>query len=224
MDMMMRSAPVSFFFLFPSFLITLLVSISLALFVAFNRGTIWDRLIVIACIFGLSFPGLGLILFGQYYFAYKLGLFPISGFSFGFPEAISYLALPTIIYVMISLGYEVRFYRTVMLDEISQDYIRTARAKGLSDTVVMFKHVLRNALIPIITNIVLEIPLLILGSLIFETYFSIPGMGSMLIDALNTSDFPVIKAMVVILSIIYMVFNLLTDILYAVADPRIKLG
>lgn len=223
-DLIARAAPVSFCLMLPSFLISVLLGISLALFVAFKRGTLWDRLIVIFCVFGMSFPMLGIILFGQYYLAFKWGLFPISGFSFGFFEGATYLALPTIIYVSVALGGELRFYRTVMLDEINQDYIRTARAKGLNDRVVMFKHVLKNAMIPIITSVVIEIPFLITGAIFLEAFFGIPGMGSMMVDALNTSDFPVVKAITVVLSILYILFNLLTDILYAVVDPRIKLG
>lgn len=223
-DLIIRAAPVSLYLMIPAFFTSVILGISLALFVAFNRGNFWDKLIVLFCIFGVSFPSLGLILFGQYYLAFKLGIFPISGFSFGFSEAVGYLTLPVLIYVGVALGGELRFFRTVMLDEINQDYIRTARAKGLNETVVMFKHVLKNAMIPIITSVVLEIPFLITGAILLEAFFSIPGMGSMMVDAINTSDFPVIKALTAVLSILYMIFNLLTDVLYAVADPRIKLG
>ena len=168
-------------------------------------------------------PSLAYILFGQYWFAYKWGMFPISGFQPGFPEMISYIALPVIITVVLSIGGELRFYRTVMLDEIHQDYIRTARSKGLSERVVMFKHVLKNAMIPIITNVVIEIPFLVTGSILLENFFGIPGLGNQIVEAINTSDFPVIKAQTIIFSLLYCVFNLLTDILYSLVDPRVSL-
>lgn len=223
MSMVLTAAPVSFFLALPGFLIALSIAISLSLFVAFWRGTLIDRVIVVFCVFLISAPSLAYILFGQYFLAYKLGWFPISGYSQSFPEMLSYIALPVVIWVFLSVGGELRFFRTVMLDEINQDYVRTARSKGLSERVVMFKHVLKNAMIPIITSVVLEIPFLILGSLLLETFFGVPGMGSMLIDAFNTSDLPVIKAMVVMLSILYIIFNLLTDICYSLVDPRITL-
>jgi peptide/nickel transport system permease protein len=221
-SMIADAAPVSLALAIPGFLISNTLSISLALFVAFWRGSWIDRTIVVVSVLLISLPSLAYILFGQYFLSYKLGLFPISGFSWG-PEIVSFLALPVIIWVFLSVGGELRFYRTVMLDEISQDYIRTARSKGLTERVVMFKHVLKNAMIPIITSLVIQIPFLITGALLLESFFGIPGMGSILIDAFNTSDFPVIKAEVMILSILYLVFNLLTDICYSFADPRITL-
>lgn len=223
LTMLVSAAPISFILAFPGFIITLVLSISTALFVAFWRGTWIDRLIVISSIVLISFPTLAIILFAQYFMAYKWELFPISGFALGFPETLSFIALPAIIWVTISFGGELRFFRTVMLDEINQDYIRTARSKGLNERVIMFKHVLKNAMIPIITNVVLEIPFLITGALLLESFFSIPGMGSQIIDAFNTSDLPVIKAQVMILSILYIVFNLLTDVLYSMVDPRVTL-
>jgi peptide/nickel transport system permease protein len=222
-QMIKAAAPVSFIVAFPAFLISVFMAIALALLVAFWRGRWLDRTIVVASVFLISAPSLAYILFGQYYLAYKWELFPISGFTMEFPAMLAYVGLPTIIWLALTLGNELRFYRTVMLDEINQDYIRTARAKGLSETKVMFKHVLKNAMIPIITNVVIEIPFLIVGALILESFFAIPGMGSQLIDALNNADFPVIKANVVMFSLLYMVFNLLTDILYSVVDPRVSL-
>jgi peptide/nickel transport system permease protein len=222
MSMMMETAPVSFSLALPGFLITTVLSIGMSLFVAFWRGTWIDRVIVVVSVFMISVPSLAYILFGQYFLSYKLGWFPISGFSWG-PEMFSFLALPIIIWVAVSVGGDLRFYRTVMLDEIYQDYIRTARSKGLSERVVMFKHVLKNAMIPVITNMVIQIPFLITGALLLESFFGLPGMGSLLIDAFNTSDFPVIKAEVMLISILYMIFNLISDILYSVVDPRITL-
>ncbi len=223
MSMIVRAAPVSFVLVLPSFLITLVVAISLSLFVAFWRGTWIDRSIVVVCVFMISLPSLAYILFGQYLLAYRLDWFPISGFDSSFPQFFSYIALPTLILMALSLGGELRFFRTVMLDEINQDYIRTARSKGLTERVVMFKHVLKNAMIPIITNVIIEIPFLITGSLLLENFFAVPGMGAQIVDAFNTSDLPVIKAEVMVLSILYMVFNLLTDIMYSLVDPRVAL-
>lgn len=223
-EMIREAAPVSFVVTFPAFVISVCMAISMSLLVAFWRGRFIDRFLVVVSVMLISIPSLAYVLFGQYYFSYVLGWFPISGFSFGFPEVISYIALPVIIIIFLTIGNELRFYRTVMLDEISQDYIRTARAKGLNERVVMFKHVLKNAMIPIITSIVIEFPFLIVGSLIIESFFAIPGMGFQLIDALNNADFPVIKANVVMFSLLYMVFNLLTDVLYSVVDPRVSLG
>lgn len=222
-EMIKAAAPVSLVVALPAFLISVALAIGLSLIVAFWRGTLVDRGIVVFSVFLISAPSLAYILFGQYYLAYRAELFPISGFTWEFPEILAYLGLPLIIWLALTLGSEIRFYRTVMLDEINQDYIRTARAKGLNESRVMFKHVLKNAMIPIITSVVIEIPFLIIGSLILESFFSIPGMGSMLIDALNNSDFPVIKANVVIFSLLYMIFNLLTDLLYSVVDPRVSL-
>jgi len=223
MQMILRAAPVSFVVAAPGFVITIFLAIGLSLFVAFWRGTWIDKIIVISCVFLISAPSLAYILFGQYFLAYQMGWFPISGFDMSFPAVLSYIGLPMIIWLVLSVGGELRFFRTVMLDEINQDYIRTARSKGLSERVVMFKHVLKNAMIPIITSVVIEIPLLITGSLLIENFFAIPGMGSQLVDAVNTSDLPVIKAQVMVLSMLYMIFNLFTDILYSLVDPRVSL-
>ncbi len=223
MTMIWRAAPVSLVVALPGFIITIFLAIGLSLFVAFWRGTWIDKLIVITCVFLISAPSLAYILFGQYFLAYQMGWFPISGFDMTFPAVLSYIGLPMIIWLVLSVGGELRFFRTVMLDEINQDYIRTARSKGLSEYMVMFKHVLKNAMIPIITSVVIEIPLLITGSLLIENFFAIPGMGSQLVDAVNTSDLPVIKAQVMVLSMLYMVFNLFTDVLYSLVDPRVTL-
>ncbi len=223
MSMIWRAAPVSFTVTFPAFLLSNLIAISLALVVAFWRGSLFDKVSVAFCVLLISVPSLAYILFGQYFLSYKMGWFPISGYVASVPDIFAYLALPVIIMIILSIGGELRFYRTVMLDEISQDYIRTARAKGLTERVVMFRHVLKNAMIPIITSVVLEIPFLIVGGLLIENFFGIPGMGSQIVDAFNTSDFPMIKAQVMTLSMMYMVFNLFTDVLYSVVDPRITL-
>jgi peptide/nickel transport system permease protein len=171
----------------------------------------------------MSIPSLAVVLFGQWFFAYKLGMFEISGYENGFPNFIPYIILPMLLYVFISFGAETRFYRTVILDEVYQDYVRTARSKGLSEIKIMFKHVLKNSMIPILTHIIIQIPYLILGLLFAESFFSIPGLGAMTINAINNSDFPVIKALTIMSAVGFIIFGVVTDVLYTVADPRMKL-
>ena len=206
----------------PAFVISTVVSLLISVFVAYYRGKGIDLFVRVCCIAGMSISALAYILFFQWFFAYKLGWFEISGFEEGFPNFISYIALPAIIWIVLSIGPDVRFFRTVILDEIYQDYVRTARSKGLSEITILLHHVLRNAMIPIITYVVIQIPSLILGALLLENFFSIPGLGGMTLNALNSSDFPVMKAMAIISSVGYIVFGLISDILYTVADPRIK--
>jgi len=207
----------------PAFVISTVLSLVISLFVAFYRGKGIDLFIRFLCIAGMSISALAYILGFQWLFAFKLGWFEISGFEYGFPDFIPYVALPGIIWILLSLGPDVRFFRTVILDEIYQDYVRTARAKGLGEVSLLLKHVLRNALIPIITYTVIQIPFLILGALLLENFFSIPGLGGITLNALNSSDFPVIKAMAILSSVVYIVFSLISDILYTLADPRVKL-
>jgi peptide/nickel transport system permease protein len=206
----------------PAFLITTLLAILIALFVAYFRGRWPDRVVVIACVFGMSVPMLAYILFGQYFLAYQWGLFPISGFDPSFPDGLRYVGLPIVLWVAVSLGYDVRFFRTAILEETGQDYVRTARAKGLNDRVVYLKHVLKNSMVPIVTNVVVEIPLLILGSFLLEGFFGIPGLGGITIDAIHNSDFPVIKAMTTLQALLYIFGNLATDVVYTLVDPRVS--
>lgn len=207
----------------PAFIIATVLSLIISLVVAFYRGKGIDLFVRILCIAGVSISALAYILAFQYFFAYKLGWFEISGFEYGFPNFVPYIALPAIIWIILSLGPDVRFFRTIILDEIYQDYVRTARAKGLPEIRILLKHVLRNAMIPIITYVVIQIPSLILGALLLENFFSIPGLGGITLNALNASDFPVIKAMAILSSVLYIILSLVTDILYTVADPRVKL-
>ncbi|MHC5157070.1 MAG: ABC transporter permease, partial [Planctomycetota bacterium] len=204
----------------PMFIGTVVISISFALIVAFLRGTVWDHTIVILCVAGMSIPYLSFIIFGQYYFAYKLDWFPI----FYDPSRPIWLSiiLPSLIGIVAGLGSNLRFYRTIMLDEIRSDYVRTAFAKGLSARKVLFKHVLKNAMIPIVTNTVLSIPYLILGSLLLERFFGIPGLGYLMIDAINSRDFFVLNAMTFIMALLIAFFTLVTDVCYAWVDPRVK--
>ena len=206
----------------PAFIISTIISLVISVFVAYYRGKGIDLFVRVVCIAGMSISALAYILFFQWFFAYKLGWFEISGFEPGFPDFIPYIALPAIIWIVLSIGPDVRFFRTVILDEIYQDYVRTARSKGLSEITILLRHVLRNAMIPIITYVVIQIPSLILGALLLENFFSIPGLGGMTLNALNSSDFPVMKAMAILSSVGYIIFGLISDILYTIADPRIK--
>lgn len=207
----------------PAFIISLILGISLSLIVSFYRGRAIDNFIRTVSIAMMSISYLVYIIIFQYFFAFEWSLFEISGYESGFPAFIPYVALPVLISVVTSLGPDIRFFRTIMLDEIYQDYVRTARAKGLSEKVILFKHVLRNALVPIITYIVIQIPFLILGALLLESFFDIPGLGGELLRAINSNDFPVIKAYTILTAIALIVFGLITDLLYAFVDPRIKL-
>ena len=204
----------------PMFMVTLVISVSLALIVAFVRGTRWDTFVVVICIAGMSIPYLSFIMLGQYFFAYKLGWFPV----FFSPELSvpEYVTLPILIGIVAGLGGNLRFYRTVMLDEMRSDYVRTAFAKGLSARKVLFKHVLKNAMVPIITSVVLAIPFLFLGSLLLERFFGIPGLGYLMVEAIGSRDYSVINAMTFIIAILFVIFNLLTDICYALVDPRVS--
>lgn len=206
----------------PMFFGVLIISVSLSLFIAFVRGTVWDGLAVVICVAGMSLPYLSFILFGQYFLAYKWWLFPI----FFWPDlsTAEYVALPVLIGIVAGLGSNVRFYRTVMLDEMRSDYVRTAFAKGLTARRVLFKHILKNAMIPIITRVVLAIPFLFLGSLLLERFFGIPGLGYLMVDAIGSRDYFVINAMTYISAILFVIFNVITDICYALVDPRVSLG
>ncbi len=208
----------------PPFVFSVFFCIFLAMFAVYFRGTIFDRGVVISCLGLMSISSLVYIIALQYLFGYELGVFEISGWDPSWIGRWKYLFLPWIISFVLSLGPSILVYRTVIMDEAFQDYVRTARAKGVSRHLVFFRHVLKNAMIPIITVVVLEMPFLITGTVLVENFFGIPGLGGMMIKALNDSDFPVIKAMTVIISVLYMLFNLLSDVLYAAVDPRIKLS
>ncbi len=207
----------------PAFVISTLLSIILALLVAFYRGSKFDKIVIVFCVSMMSVPSLAYILFGQKILAYDLGLFEISGYESGFPNFVPYVLLPITIWILVSVGPDIRFYRTIVLDEVYQDYVRTARAKGLTEKAILFKHVLKNAMIPIITFVVIQIPFLILGALLLESFFGIPGLGGITLQAIDASDFPVIKAMTILMSVAYILFSVITDVLYTVVDPRVRL-
>ena len=205
----------------PTFLLGLLVTISLALLLTFFRASYLDFWGVVLCVAMMSISGLFYIIGGQYLVSKIWKLVPISGYGGGL-DAWKFLILPVAIGVVSGIGSSTRWYRTIFLEEVSRDYVRTARAKGLSEVTVLFRHVLRNALIPILTGVVVVIPLLFMGSLLTESFFGIPGLGSYTIDAINAQDFAVVRAMVFIGSVLYIVGLILTDLSYTLVDPRIR--
>ncbi|MDD5484361.1 MAG: ABC transporter permease [Kiritimatiellae bacterium] len=208
----------SLFLTVPVFAIGLIAAVSISLVCAFFRDTWLDRMFVVAAVALMSVNYLVWIIAGQYCFAYRLGWFPIWGF-----ESWRYLLLPVLVGVISGLGDNLRFYRTIMLDEMYRDYVRTALAKGVGRGGVLFRHVLKNAMIPILTNVIIAIPFLYTGSLLLESFFGIPGLGNMGINAINYSDVDVVRAIVFIGALLYVAANLLTDICYALVDPRVRL-
>ena len=206
----------------PVFIVGMLSYITFALLMAFFRATYIDIAGILLCIFAMSVSGLFYIIGGQYVISKLWNLVPISGYVGGL-NAWKFLVLPVVIGIVGGVGASARWYRTIFIEEINRDYVRTARAKGLSEWRVLFRHVLHNAMIPILTGAVVAIPLLFLGSLITESFFSIPGLGSYTIDAISQQDFSVVRAMVFLGSVLYIIGLILTDISYTVADPRIRL-
>ncbi len=202
----------------PIFFGTLFVSVCLALICAWHRNRLPDRLLVILSTSLMSINYIVWVVAGQYLLAYKLKLFPIWGYN-----GVYYFILPVIIGIICGLGRDMRFYRTIMLDEMYMDYVRTARAKGLPGYKILFKHVLRNALVPILTNVSISIPFLFTGSLLLETYFGIPGLGNASINAINSADIFVVQGIVLVGAMMYVLVNLFTDVLYTIVDPRIRL-
>jgi peptide/nickel transport system permease protein len=205
----------------PVFLVGLAVNVTFALGMAFFRGSALDLWGVIVCVTLMSISTLFYIIGGQYLIAKLWRLVPISGYAGGL-DAVRFLILPVIIGVVGGLGAGARLYRTLFLEEMGKDYVRTARAKGLAERVVMFRHVLKNAMIPILTGVVVVIPSLFLGSLITESFFGIPGLGSYTIDAIQAQDFAVVRVMVFIGSVLYILGLMLTDISYTLVDPRVR--
>ena len=207
----------------PVFVLGLFTAISFALLLVYFRATYLDFAGVVLCVAMMSISGLFYIIGGQWLVAKVWQLVPISGYADGLSAA-KFIILPVIISVLAGIGSAARWYRTIFLEEYTKDYVRTARAKGLSERFVLFRHVLRNALIPILTGAVVVIPTLFMGSLLIEAFFGIPGLGSYTIDAINAQDFAVVRAMVFIGSALYIVGLLLTDISYTLVDPRIRLS
>ena len=207
----------------PAFILTVLISIPLGLLLTHYRRTTLDRVVMVTCLGLTSLSSLVYVLAGQYFFAYKMGWFPISGWDSDISNQLQYALLPILIIVALSIGADILFFRTVFLEEFFQDYVRTAKSKGLSDKTILLKHVMANAMIPIITILVLQVPFLIVGSLLIESFFGIPGLGGITVQAIQNADFPVIKAMTVFGAILYMVFQVISDVLYSVVDPKVRL-
>ncbi|HZA29690.1 MAG TPA: ABC transporter permease [Gammaproteobacteria bacterium] len=207
----------------PTLIVGLLVEITLALFIVLFRATYIDVWGVVLCVIMMSISSLFYIIGGQYLVGKLLHLVPISGYDTGL-NALKFIALPVLIGVIGAIGAGTRWYRTIFLEEVGKDYVQTARAKGLSERLVLYKHVLKNALIPILTGIVVILPLLFTGSLITESFFGIPGLGSYTIDAINSQDFAIVRAMVFLGSLLYILGLLLTDLSYTLVDPRVRLG
>ncbi|MCL4769019.1 MAG: ABC transporter permease [Burkholderiaceae bacterium] len=205
----------------PVLLVGLAVNVTFAMSLAFFRATPYDFWGVVLCVAMMSISTLFYIIGGQYLVSKLWSLVPISGFAGG-ADALKFLALPVVIGVAGGIGAASRWYRTIFLEEIGKDYVRTARAKGLSELTVLFRHVLKNALIPILTGVVVVIPLLFMGSLLTESFFGIPGLGSYTIDAIQAQDFAVVRSMVFLGSALYIAGLLLTDISYTLVDPRVR--
>ncbi len=237
--MILKAIPASVAVMAPTLLITAAISILVGLVSAFNRGRFVDRTLMFIAVIGMSVSVLVYIILGQYFGAYwprtfldnwpfRISVDASVGenpwFFFHPSNWLAYCALPVLINVTVALGYDTRFYRAVMVEETRKDYIRTARAKGCSTRRVMLVHMLKNAMIPIITRIMISLPFVVTGSILVEYYFNIPGMGRTLINAIRASDFPVIQTFTALFAALFIASNILTDVLYALADPRVRLS
>ena len=210
--------------LVPMLLISTLIAVIAAMLAARLRGSVTDRMVMLGCTVGQSVSILVYIIVLQYVLAYQLQWFPVQGWSRSFSENLFvYSLLPVLIGVIVSLAPDVRLYRSFFLEEIHQDYVRTARAKGAGEARIMGVHVLRNAAIPIITNVLMQVPALLTGAFLIERFFSIPGIGREVILAVERSDFPIIKAVTIYVAIATILINILTDVVYRVLDPRVQL-
>jgi peptide/nickel transport system permease protein len=216
--------PATLTIMIPILVLEVVLAIVCGLAVAYVRGSLTDRVIMVVTTVALSISFLVYVIFGQYVFAFLLGWAPVQGWSNSTWTNLTVFApLPVFLAVLVSLSPQTRLYRSFFLDEIGQDYVRTARAKGVSENTILFKHVLRNALIPILTNVTTLLPGVFIGSFLIEVFFSIPGLGREVLLAVNRSDYPVIQAVTVYLAMLTMVINLMTDILYKLVDPRVIL-
>jgi peptide/nickel transport system permease protein len=208
----------------PILLLEAALAIPTAMLVAYYRGTLLDRMVMAICVAAMSVSFLVYIIVGQYLFGFELGWFPVQGWSDSFwKNLVTYAPLPILLAALVGLAPQTRLYRSFFLDETKSDYVRTARAKGLSEPAILRKHVLRNALVPVVTNISLLIPGVFVGSFLLEIFFSIPGLGREIYLAVNRSDYPVIQAVTIYLAILTMLINLMADVLYSFVDPRIQL-
>jgi peptide/nickel transport system permease protein len=216
--------PATLTVMLPILILDTLLAIPFAMGVAYVRGSLTDRTIMVATTVALSISFLVYVIVGQYVFAFQLGLFPVQGWSDSvWTNLRVYAPLPVLLAVAVSLAPTTRLYRTFFLDEIGHDYVRTARAKGMTERTVLLRHVLRNAMIPILTNVAVSLPGIFVGAFLIEVFFSIPGLGREILLAVNRSDYPVIQAFAVYIAVITMIVNLATDVLYKLVDPRVVL-
>lgn len=216
--------PATLTVMIPILILDTLLALPIAMYVAYRRGSLTDRVIMVTTTVALSISFLVYVIVGQYVFGFQLGWFPVQGWSDStLTNLTTYVPLPVMLAVLVGLAPQTRLYRSFFLDELGHDYVRTARAKGMTEGAVLFRHVLRNALIPILTNIGLSLPSIFVGSFLIETFFSIPGLGREVLLAVNRSDFPVIQATTIYLAVLTMLINLMTDIAYKFADPRVVL-
>jgi peptide/nickel transport system permease protein len=216
--------PATLTVMIPILVLDVLLALPIGMWVAYRRGSLTDRTLMVVTTIALAISFLVYVIVGQYAFGFLLGWFPVQGWSDSvWTNLTTYAPLPVLLAVMVGLAPQTRLYRTFFLDELGHDYVRTARAKGLTENAVMFKHVLRNAMIPILTNIGLQLPSIFVGSFLIEVFFSIPGLGREILLAVNRSDYPVIQAVTVYLAVITMSINLLVDVLFKVVDPRVVL-
>ena len=216
--------PATLTVMLPILVLEALIALPIAMWVAYRRGSVADRTIMVISTVALSISFLVYVIVGQYVFGFLLGWFPVQGWSDSLWTNLTiYAPLPVMLAVAVSLAPYTRLYRTFFLDELGHDYVRTARAKGLTENTVMFKHVLRNAMIPILTNIGLALPSVFVGSFLIEVFFSIPGLGREVLLAVNRSDYPVIQAIAVYLAVLTMLINLAVDVMFKLVDPRVQL-
>jgi len=216
--------PATLTVMLPILVLDTLLALPIAMWVAYRRGSLGDRAIMIASTLALSISFLVYIIVGQYVFGFQLGWFPVQGWSDSVvTNLVTYVPLPVMLALLVGVAPQTRLYRTFFLDELGHDYVRTARAKGMTEKTVLFRHVLRNAMVPILTNIGLALPGIFVGSFLIEVFFSIPGLGREVILAVNRSDYPVIQALTVYLAFITMLINLAVDVLYKLVDPRVVL-
>ena len=216
--------PATLTVMLPILVLDTLLALPIAMWVAYRRGSLGDRAIMIASTLALSISFLVYIIVGQYVFGFQLGWFPVQGWSDSvLTNLVTYVPLPVMLALLVGVAPQTRLYRTFFLDELGHDYVRTARAKGMTEKTVLFRHVLRNAMVPILTNIGLALPGIFVGSFLIEVFFSIPGLGREVILAVNRSDYPVIQALTVYLAFITMLINLAVDVLYKLVDPRVVL-
>ena len=216
--------PATLTVMLPILVLDTLLALPIAMWVAYRRGSLADRAIMVISTVALSVSFLVYIILGQYFFGFRLGWFPVQGWSDSvWTNLAVYVPLPVLLALLVGIAPQTRLYRTFFLDELGQDYVRTARAKGMSERTVLFRHVLRNAMIPILTNIGMALPGVFIGSFLIEVFFSIPGLGREVILAVNRSDYPVIQALTVYLAVLTMVINLTVDVLYTRVDPRVVL-